>query len=76
LLFIDPLAAAVVVAPDIVTGQLRASVATVLDYGIARGMTLIDPAGRVGTPVASVVESVDIARLKTFYLSSLGGYRP
>ena len=50
LFLIDPLAAAVVVEPAIVTKALRASVGVSLAPGLTRGMTVVDPSGRLGTP--------------------------
>jgi purine nucleosidase/non-specific riboncleoside hydrolase len=52
--FIDPLAAAVVIEPAIVTRSLRASVDVALTPGITRGMTVVDPSGRLGTPMVTL----------------------
>jgi purine nucleosidase/non-specific riboncleoside hydrolase len=69
--FIDPLAAAVVVEPDIVTRSLRASVDVALAPGIARGMTVVDPSGRLGTPMVSIVEEVRLERMAALYAASI-----
>ncbi|MCW5733759.1 MAG: nucleoside hydrolase [Enhydrobacter sp.] len=70
--FVDPLAAAVVLDPGIVTRSLRASVDVALAQGITRGMTVVDPSGRLGTPPVTIVEEVDLERLKAFYARSIG----
>ena len=69
--FVDPLAAAVVVEPDIVTKSIRASVDVSLAPGIARGMTIVDPSGRLGTPMVTLVEEVQIDRLQALYAVSI-----
>ena len=71
--FVDPLAAAVVVEPDIVTKSQRASVDVALAPGIARGMTVVDPSFRLGTPPVTVVEAARLDRLKAMYARSIGG---
>jgi purine nucleosidase len=68
---IDPLAAAVVVEPGIVTRALRASVAVALAPGLTRGMTVIDPSGRVGTPMITVVEEARRDRLAMLVAAAL-----
>ncbi len=70
--FVDPLAAAVVVAPGIVTGSLSASVDVALALGLTRGMTLVDPSGRLGTAMVTIVETVDLDRLVACYSASIG----
>lgn len=65
--FVDPLAAAVLIEPGIVTGSLRASVDVALAPGLTRGMTVVDPSGRLGTPTATLVEVVDVDRLVALY---------
>jgi purine nucleosidase len=70
--FVDPLAAAVVVEPDIVTQSLRASVDVALAPGITRGMTVVDPSFRLGTPPVTVVEAAKLDRLKALYARSIG----
>jgi purine nucleosidase len=69
--FIDPLAAAVVVEPAMVTRSLRASLAVSLAPGVTRGMTVVDPSGRLGTPVATLVEEVRLDRLAALYAASV-----
>jgi purine nucleosidase len=73
--FVDPLAAAVVVDPAIVTRSLRASVDVSLAPGITRGMTVVDPSGRLGTPMVGVVEEVKLERLIALYAASVA-YSP
>jgi len=75
LALIDPLAAAVVVEPGVVTRTLRASVAVSLAPGLTRGMTVIDPSGRVGTPAVTVVEEAHADRLATLMAAALA-YSP
>ena len=70
--FVDPLAAAVVVEPGIVTRSLRASIDVALAPGIARGMTIVDPSGRLGTPMVTIVEEVRTDRLAALYAASIG----
>jgi len=70
--FVDPLAAAVVIEPGIVTKTLRASVDVALAQGITRGMTVVDPSGRLGTPPVTIVEEVQLDRLKALYARSVG----
>ena len=70
--FIDPLAAAVVIDPSIVTRSLRASVDVALAPGIARGMTIVDPSGRLGTPMVTLVEEARLDRLAALYAASVG----
>ena len=69
--FIDPLAAAMVVDPAIVTRSLRASVDVALAPGITRGMTVIDPSGRLGTPMVTLIEEVRLDRLIALYEESV-----
>lgn len=71
--FVDPLAAAVVLEPGIVTKSVRASVDVALAPGIARGMTVVDPSGRLGTPPVTLVEEARLDRLKALYARSIGG---
>ena len=72
---IDPLAAAVVVDPDIITASLMAAVEVSLAPGPARGATLIDPALRIAAPPLRVVEDVDANALYRLYARSVG-YQP
>lgn len=71
--YVDPLAAAVLIEPGIVTGALEASVDVALSEGITRGMTVVDPSGRLGTRKLRVVETVDLAAVHGIYRRSLGG---
>ena len=75
LFFIDPLAAAVVVEPAMVTRSLRASVEVSLAAGITRGMTVVDPSGRLETPMVTLVEEVRLDRLAALYAASVA-YAP
>jgi purine nucleosidase/non-specific riboncleoside hydrolase len=70
--FVDPFAAAVAIEPGIVTRSLRASVDVSLAAGIARGMTVVDPSGRLGTPAVTVVEAARLDRLMALYARSIG----
>jgi purine nucleosidase/non-specific riboncleoside hydrolase len=69
--FVDPLAAAVVIDPTIVTKSLRASVEVALAPGLTRGMTVVDPSGRLGTPMVTLVEEADIGRLVAMFEASI-----
>lgn len=69
--FVDPLAAAVLIAPEIVTRSIRASVDVALAPGLTRGMTVVDPSGRLGTPQVTLVEEVDLDRLVALYRASI-----
>jgi purine nucleosidase/non-specific riboncleoside hydrolase len=69
--FVDPLAAAVVIEPGIVTQSIRASVDVALAPGITRGMTVVDPSGRLGTPAVTIVEEARIDRLRELYARSI-----
>jgi purine nucleosidase len=71
LFFIDPLAAAVAVEPGMVTRSLRACLAVSLAPGLTRGMTVIDPSGRLGTPMVTLVEEVRRDRLAALYAASV-----
>jgi purine nucleosidase/non-specific riboncleoside hydrolase len=73
--FVDPFAAAVVIEPEIVTRLVRASVGVVLEAGIARGMTIVDPSERLGTPVVTLVEEARVDRLVALYAASVA-YSP
>jgi purine nucleosidase/non-specific riboncleoside hydrolase len=70
--FVDPFAAAVVVEPGIVTRAIRASVDVALAPGLTRGMTVVDPSGRLGTPMVSIVEEARLDRLAALYALSIG----
>ncbi len=72
---VDPLASAVVVDPTIIIKTVTASVQVSLAEGITRGMTVIDPSGRYGTPRFTLVEEVDAQRLHDLYAVS-AAYSP
>ena len=69
--FVDPLAAAAVIEPDIITKSIRASVDVALAPGIARGMTIVDPSGRLGTPMVTLIEEAKLERLIHLYAASI-----
>ncbi|MBM3649366.1 MAG: nucleoside hydrolase [Alphaproteobacteria bacterium] len=71
LFFIDPFAAAVAVEPAIVTRSLRASLGVGLAPGLTRGMTIVDPSGRLGTPPVTLVEEARRDRLTALYAASV-----
>ena len=71
--FVDPFAAAVVVEPAIVTRSIRASVEVALAPGLTRGMTVVDPSGRLGTPPVTLVEEARLERLVALYAKSIAG---
>ncbi len=73
--FVDPLAAAAVIEPDIITKSVRASVDVALAPGITRGMTVVDPSGRLGTPMVTLIEQARIERLVALYKASIE-FRP
>lgn len=74
--FVDPLAAAAVIDPTIITKSVRASVDVALAPGIARGMTIVDPSGRLGTPMVTLIEEVKMERLIALYVASIAFVRP
>lgn len=76
LFLIDPLAAAIAVEPSIVTKALRASIGVALAPGLTRGMTVIDPSGRLGTPTVTVVEEARLDRLRALVGASLAWSPP
>lgn len=69
--FVDTLAATVVIEPAIVTKSLMASVDVALAPGITRGMTVVDPSGRLGTPKCTLVEEADLHRVVALYQASI-----
>lgn len=69
--FVDPLAAAYVINPSIMTRSLQASVDVALAPGITRGMTVVDPSGRLGTPKITLLEEADMVRVSAFYEASI-----
>jgi purine nucleosidase/non-specific riboncleoside hydrolase len=73
--FVDPLAAAAVIDPTVITKSQTASIDVALAPGITRGMTVVDPSGRLGTPRVTLIETADIARLTALYAASVA-YQP
>ncbi|MGJ8583361.1 MAG: nucleoside hydrolase [Marinosulfonomonas sp.] len=69
--FVDPLAAAVVIDPSIVTKSLSASVDVALAPGLTRGMTLVDPSLRLGTPPVALLENANVDAVVAIYAKSL-----
>lgn len=69
--FIDPFAAAVVIDPTLVLSEVGASVAVATAPGLTRGMTVVDPSGRLGAPPVSLVETGDAKRLAELYAASI-----
>lgn len=69
--FVDPFAAAVIIDPTIVTRSITASVDVALAPGITRGMTVVDPSGRLGTPSVTLVEEAKLDRLIELYTASI-----
>lgn len=69
--FVDPLAAAVIIDPAVVTRSLTASVGVALAPGLTRGMTVVDPSGRLGTPPVTLVQAADLDRLAALYSASV-----
>ncbi len=74
-LYVDPLAAAIVLDPSMITKSIVASSSVELSPGLTRGMTLVDPSGRLGTPKITFVEEVDIAKVDALYAVS-AAYSP
>ncbi len=73
--FVDPLAAAAVIDAGIVIKSVRASVDVALAPGVTRGMTVVDPSGRLGTPMVTLIEEAKRERLIALYRASIA-YRP
>jgi purine nucleosidase/non-specific riboncleoside hydrolase len=73
--YVDPLAAAVVIDPSMITKSIKASTSVELSAGHCRGMTLVDPSGRLGTPKITFVEEIDIAKIDKLYAVSVA-YSP
>jgi purine nucleosidase/non-specific riboncleoside hydrolase len=69
--FVDPLAAAVVIDPGVITASVEASLAVALAPGLTRGMTVVDPSGRLGTPRVQVVAAADADRVAALYAASV-----
>ena len=70
--FVDPLAAAAVIDPSLIRETETASLDVVLSEGPARGLTLVDPTGRLGSPRATILLRADQARLDALFAASLG----
>lgn len=69
--FVDQFAAAVVLEPKLITETLSASVDVALAPGITRGMTVVDPTGRLGTPPVTLVEDGDIEMMKDMLIAAV-----
>jgi purine nucleosidase/non-specific riboncleoside hydrolase len=69
--FVDPLAAALVIDPTIVRKSISASTSVALAPGITRGMTLVDPSGRLNTPKVTFVEEADQPALDRLYEATI-----
>lgn len=69
--FVDLLAAAVVIDPGVVTASVSASLGVALAPGITRGMTVVDPSGRLRTPPVQVVAEADADRVAALYAASV-----
>jgi len=74
-LYVDPLAAAVVLDPSMISKSIDASSSVALAPGLTRGMTLVDPSGRLGTPKITFVEEVDVSKVDALYAVS-AAYSP
>ena len=70
--FVDPFAAAVALDPSIVTSSIEASVDVSLAEGITRGMTVVDPTGRLGTPPVTLVETGDVEAMTKMLVAAVG----
>jgi len=46
-------------------------VGVALEPGLTRGMTVVDPSGRVGTPPVTLVEAARLDRLAALYEASV-----
>jgi purine nucleosidase/non-specific riboncleoside hydrolase len=51
--------------------SVQASSSVALAPGLTRGMTLVDPSGRLGTPKITFVEEVDTAKVDALYAVSV-----
>lgn len=69
--FVDPLAAAVVIDPTIMTQSVTASVDVALAPGLTRGMTVVDPSQRLGTPPVTLLEHANVDAVVAIYAKSL-----
>ncbi|PWJ16127.1 nucleoside hydrolase [Jannaschia seohaensis] len=68
--FVDPLAAALAVSPEIAVETETASLDVILAEGPARGAMLTDPSGRLGTPRATVLVRADMSEMTRLYAAS------
>lgn len=75
MLYVDPLAAAVILDPSMISKSIEASSSVALAPGLTRGMTLVDPSGRLGTPKITFVEEVDTGKVDKLYAVS-AAYSP
>lgn len=69
--FVDPLAAAVAIDPSVMTESLTASLDVALAPGLTRGMVVVDPSGRLGTPPVTLLRRADLARVIALYAASV-----
>lgn len=69
--YVDPLAAAVIIDPSVVTGSLEAAVSVALAPGLTRGMTVVDPSGRLGAKSVRIVTTADLERVTALFARSL-----
>jgi purine nucleosidase len=69
--FVDPLAAALLLEPGIARRTSRASLDVVLGEGPGRGLVLVDPSGRLGTPEVLLLEEADLERLHALFAASV-----
>ncbi|MEM9578415.1 MAG: nucleoside hydrolase [Pseudomonadota bacterium] len=68
---IDPLAAAAVLDPGIVAETLSASVQVALAPGLTRGMTVVDPSGRLDAPKIDLIQAADMTRIARLIVRTL-----
>lgn len=71
MLYVDPLAAAVLLDPSMITKSVTGSSSVALAPGITRGMTPGRSSGRLGTPKITFVEQVDTAKVDALYAVSV-----
>ncbi|MDO6966400.1 nucleoside hydrolase [Rhizobium alvei] len=75
MLFVDPLASAVMLDPSMIETATDAAIEIELSAGPARGMSIIDPAGRIRASNVRIVESVDNRKLAELFRRSIA-YAP
>lgn len=73
--FVDPLAAAAVIEPSLITKTVEASMEVALGQGVTRGMTVVDPSFRLGSPKVTIIEEAKVDRLIALYAQSIA-YQP